>query len=1054
MSVRYVLLLVISTVSLLGLQNCESKKDKSSWLDAFSNRPQSYDRFIAIIKLSNPPLLTAVKKNEVGVNIVDEDLKEILLKEQKDFIESLQKISEEIKVVYQYRFVLNAVAVSAPRALEKEFRKLTSVAFIENENQFERLLPVATDDSENNSQESFEKTSVQWIGALDVQKKYNAKGKGIKVGVLDTGIDYTHKMLGGVGTEEAFTQNDPNVLEEGTFPNSKVKGGIDLVGTEYNSASPNFTQHIPKPDNDPIDEGGHGSHVAGSIAGLGDGIETYDGIVPEADLYSIKVFGRDGSTGDSVIIAGLEYAVDPNGDFNLEDQLDLVNLSLGSSFGIPHLLYSEAMKNLVNGGTIAVCSAGNSGFVPYIVGAPSTTTEAISVAASIDGMDHNYKFSAVKFLSAQDNQSWITEALESSFGKPLRDIEALSGKLVFIGFADQPLTNEMIEQLKGHVALIDRGKITFAEKVQRAFDAGAIGVIVANNQDGDPFIMGGDKKLDIPAIMISKTLGQAVKQAMGHGEVTIDFKIPEKIEKPELIDTLTGFSSRGPRSVDALIKPEVSAPGSAIISALMGGGAKGTKMSGTSMAAPHMSGAVALLKSIRKNLSSDEIKSVFVTTAKLMKDKTGVLYPVSQQGGGRIDLVKAVEASLAFFPPTISLGELSIHSKKKMMKQILVKNISENAVDLNLNSQLPDSIKLLSEKNFHLNAGEEKTVKLVFELDITDIDSASKELDGYVKFQISNQNEEHHLPLLTVIHRLSHVQLDKAELFSGSHEDAEGSLVDVTLSNKGTSSGDALLFNLLAKDQRKKVIDDIPSRRGACDLQSAGYRILQKTDLSGEKFNAIQFAVKLYHPITTWNLCEVSVMLDGDEDGVFDQELLGTSLAALTGNDSMVRNFGSILTNAHQMRNIRKNFESNFPAQDSADYLPAILDFQEFKGYEHSTIAILTANLAKLSKTSSGKLKFKLAVETFSDDTTAPEADDFLDKTENNWMEIGLDEKNSSFVGIPEIVTIASNEKQTVSLTKGAGKKPLVVYMPQNFTGENLLNNDLQEKMVNIKLSF
>jgi minor extracellular serine protease Vpr len=99
----------------------------------------------------------------------------------------------------------------------------------------------------------------------------------------------------------------------------------------------------------------------------------------------------------------------------------------------------------------------------------------------------------------------------------------------------------------------------------------------------------------------------------------ISFQSPEKIEKPALIDTITGFSSRGPRSSDALIKPEITAPGSQIISADMGGGNKGVKLSGTSMATPHMAGVMALLMQKEKstNKSIADLKSLLMNTSRM-----------------------------------------------------------------------------------------------------------------------------------------------------------------------------------------------------------------------------------------------------------------------------------------------------------------------------------------------------------------------------------------------------------------------------------------------------
>ena len=148
----------------------------------------------------------------------------------------------------------------------------------------------------------------------------------------------------------------------------------------------------------------------GTIAGVGDGINTYDGVAVGAKLYAIKVFAK-GSTGDAVIIAALEYSADPNGDGNPDDRLDVINLSLGSGFGTPHALYSEAVNNITSAGTVAAISAGNSGDKDYIVGSPSTVSSAISVAASVDDMKHNWNFAASK-INLNEGEPLVVKAIE------------------------------------------------------------------------------------------------------------------------------------------------------------------------------------------------------------------------------------------------------------------------------------------------------------------------------------------------------------------------------------------------------------------------------------------------------------------------------------------------------------------------------------------------------------------------------------------------------------------------------------------------------------------
>jgi minor extracellular serine protease Vpr len=134
--------------------------------------------------------------------------------------------------------------------------------------------------------------SVPWIGAPAVWNTVG-KGKGVKVGIIDTGIDYTHAAFGGPGTPADYTANNPSVVEPGSFPlpGNAVRGGIDLAGADYNADDPTTS---PVPDNDPLDGNGHGTHVAATAAGRGVPGSVGVGVAPEASLYAIKVFGDHG----------------------------------------------------------------------------------------------------------------------------------------------------------------------------------------------------------------------------------------------------------------------------------------------------------------------------------------------------------------------------------------------------------------------------------------------------------------------------------------------------------------------------------------------------------------------------------------------------------------------------------------------------------------------------------------------------------------------------------------------------------------------------------------
>ncbi|HEY8473314.1 MAG TPA: S8 family serine peptidase, partial [Natronosporangium sp.] len=226
--------------------------------------------------------------------------------------------------------------------------------------------------------------TVPHIGAADLHNDPGLTGEGVTVAVLDTGIDYTHARLGGAGTQEAYeaaygtSVDDPaNTTRDGLFPTEKVVGGFDFVGEAW----PNGDL---APDEDPIDcgpggtpppcTGGHGTHVASIIAGD-------NGVAPGASLYAYKVCSSVATSCSGVaILQAFEAALDPNGDGDVSDAVDVINLSLGAPYGLIEDSSSGAARNAVQLGVTVVASAGNSADKPYITGSPSSTPEVISVA--------------------------------------------------------------------------------------------------------------------------------------------------------------------------------------------------------------------------------------------------------------------------------------------------------------------------------------------------------------------------------------------------------------------------------------------------------------------------------------------------------------------------------------------------------------------------------------------------------------------------------------------------------------------------------------------------
>ncbi|CAN5533127.1 hypothetical protein BH10BDE1_BH10BDE1_17920 [soil metagenome] len=1031
----------------------------------FSTRPDPATHAFFLVKLKSAPLSQSLTTKN-GVTSVDPAALKSIGEEQTDMLQKIQALSPEIKIVYRYRMILNGFAIVAPTALQDKIGALTGVAHLETAGNFERpvlpkgdngLFPAEDAPAAKALSATLQlRNSVKFIGGEEAHAR-GIRGQGIKVGIIDTGIDYTHAMFGGLGTEAAYKAVNPNEPNAG-FPSAKVVGGVDLVGTTYDSAAVDFNRTIPLLDANPIDEAGHGSHVAGTVAGKGDGVNTYDGVAPDASLYAVKVFGANGSTSDTVVIAAMEFAADPNGDGDISDRLDVVNLSLGSGYGNGHILYTEAIRNLTTEGTSVVCSGGNSGDIPYIVGSPGVAEDAISVAASVDDADQNWKFRAAKFTTV-DKPEILVEAIEGTISKPLADAGSVIGPLVPAGLADQDFTPEMKLQIAGKIAFIDRGVVSFVDKVRRAQEAGAIGVVVANSQPGAPISMGGDveKPFDIPAIMITKDFGAELKAALLKGDVIAELTTPMTIEKPELIDTMAGFSSRGPRSIDALLKPEISAPGSLIISAKMGGGAAGTQMSGTSMASPHMAGVMALMKQTHPMLSTNELKSLVMETSKTMVDEKKVMYPIARQGAGRVQVIKALDAPIVVLPSSLSLGEVTVETRKMMQRTVEVSNISPAAKTFTVTlAESTKGLTLTSAKTISVGAGEKTTIDLRFAIDLQSINNAlkpneSNEISGYVILSDST-GEVSRVPVIAVANKVARLEATQLFVRSTSAADSAGAVVDLTLTNKGINAGDAYPFNFLGRGTRKNDPTLDPFRTKVCDLAESGYRVIQKNGVP-----TLQIAAKVFEPMTTWDLCDVSVLIDSDGDFKADQELAGVKQSHLEGLTGAA--YSSILIDVKTATQIRHQYDAAVtappvepppgqpkPAAPVLDFTPAIESMAPMLAFEHSTISILEVPVSSLKLKPSGALAIRIA--TSAQTGSAIEPDDFLSKDPKKWKALNVRVEGAGYTDLPEKISVGAGETKTVTFAKGAGSDSLWIAYPNGKPVVGGLGHDEQSETV------
>lgn len=565
-------------------------------------------------------------------------------------------------------------------------------------------------------------TSVPLIGAPGVWEQVGAgiTGTGLKIGIIDSGIDYLHANFGGSGNTADFVANDTTVITDQLSidyfgAGKKVVGGYDFVGDSYNSnpSNPDTYQPIPQPDPDPMDCDGHGSHVAGTVAGLGvnadgtthagpynaqlpfDNLRIGPGVAPGADLYALRIFGCDGST--QVTAKAIEWAVDPNGDGSFDDRLDVINMSLGSSFGDPSDTTAVASDNAAKAGVVVVASAGNSEDSYYVIGSPSVSSHAISVAGSsdssavLDGFRVNAP-SQVAAVYAADFSSQFNWAAS----------QPVTGTLVYPASQNtgcEAFTPANAGLISGNIVLLDwseESNCGSSTRVGNAARAGAIGAIIADNVTLFGLRIAGSRQ--IPAVSTAQDVGTTLKTALQSGpvEITLSSEYANQIRYVDesMVDTILSATSLGPRSGDSLLKPDLTAPGATIFSAAVGTGNQGASLSGTSMAAPHVAGMMALLRQIHPDWSVQELKALTMNTATKNVysglNQTGIPFGPSRVGAGRVNLPKAGQSGVILYnterPELVSLsfGSLEVPSTMTMTKSVTIMNKGVRSVRYNL----------------------------------------------------------------------------------------------------------------------------------------------------------------------------------------------------------------------------------------------------------------------------------------------------------------------------------------------------------------------------------
>jgi minor extracellular serine protease Vpr len=509
---------------------------------------------------------------------------------------------------------------------------------------------------------------VPFIGAVQAWQHADATGSGVKVGIIDTGIDYTHADFGGPGTAAAWnyavahsTQDpatNPTLAAEFGPQAPRVKGGYDFVGDAYNADNPSS---VPQPDKNPLDCNSHGTHTAGTLAGSGvtntgatyhgpynASISTnpadwnvFPGVAPRARIYEYRVFGCTGSS--NVVDLAINRAV--------ADGMKVISMSLGSDFGGADDPTSVAAQNAVNDGVAVVASAGNAGPSGYMVGSPSTANGVLSVAA----MDATVPtFPGGHFALSTGNALDALNANDATFSNGttlpvvvVHDSTEPGGVSLGCSVAAFQAAN-----VTGKLAVVQRGTCARVAKAIYGRDAGAAAVAMINNSAGYPPFEGDITsnpdtgqtvpKVTIPFFGISDTVfdtdGMNLIAADG-GSVTLTNNTITNTG----YETTTSFSSGGPRNPDSAPKPDVVAPGLSVISAGMGTGTGPLVDSGTSMACPMAAGIAALVKQVHPGWNGLQIKAAIMNTA---DSSLNVGYDVRLAGAGVVQAQRAVHSSV------------------------------------------------------------------------------------------------------------------------------------------------------------------------------------------------------------------------------------------------------------------------------------------------------------------------------------------------------------------------------------------------------------------------
>ncbi|MCH1607575.1 MAG: S8 family serine peptidase, partial [Nitrosopumilus sp.] len=571
-----------------------------------------------------------------------------------------------------------------------------------------------------NQIKTFIGNSVPYIGS-EIPRMDGIDGTGIKIAVIDTGVDFDHPDLFGWG------------------PDGKVIGGY------------NFIQENQLP----MDTNGHGTKVAGIIAADGSVL----GVAPKAKILAYKVSEDGEGVSSELIREAIEKAIG--------DKADIINISLGVNKTNSKI--DDAVNLALDNGIFVVTAAGNDGPDLETIGSPGRNFESVTVGATYNNMTS----SLIATLEIDEKQFTVIPMVGSA-----KTNEPITGKIIFGGFGK----NNDLENIdvKDAIVIVERGSnvegelLFFSIKEMNVANAGAKGLIVYNNQPG---IFLGELIHEfsepgyipqIPVVSMDREEGlEIIKMINNENE-----GIMHLFYNPDFI---AHFSSRGPVS-PFYIKPDIVAPGAYINSTQNNGIYNFT--SGTSFAAPHVSGAAALLLQKNPELQNHEIKSLLLTTVKPVSDAYGQKFSLHESGSGRLDIANAYNAKLIINPTNFVIHLSAEESSTK--KQLEIKLIEGLLEKIDVKFEGPEFIEFMHNI---------KNNNLEIELNMT----GEKYGEHEGKIFINHEKIQYTIPVLIYFTEGSiSVNQENEKLFFEINHPKKWSFAKITITNSKNGNTDTI----------------------------------------------------------------------------------------------------------------------------------------------------------------------------------------------------------------------------------------------------------------------